>query len=78
MSKRIPPTFIVHSADDKTVPVKTSIELFNNLHSINVPVELHIFEKGGHGFGLGREGTPDANWPQLCKSWMIERGILSK
>ena len=76
LSRKIPPTFIVHAADDKTVPVKTSIELFNNLHSIHVPVELHIFEKGGHGFGLGRVNTTTVNWPYLCNKWMKATGIL--
>ena len=76
LSKKISPTFIVHATDDKTVPVKTSIELFNNLHSIGVPVELHIFEKGGHGFGLGRENTTTVNWPFLCSEWLKATGIL--
>ena len=76
LSQKIPPTFIIHAADDKTVPVSTSIELFNNLRSINVPVELHIFEKGGHGFGLGKENTTTVNWPFLCEKWMITKSII--
>jgi acetyl esterase/lipase len=78
LTNNIPPTFIMHAADDKTVPVKTSIELFNNLHSLNVPVEIHIFEKGGHGFGLGKKTDPDSQWPALCKNWMIIENILTK
>jgi acetyl esterase/lipase len=78
LTNNIPPTFIMHAADDKTVPVQTSIELFNNLHSLNVPVEIHIFEKGGHGFGLGEKNDPDSKWPMLCKNWMIIGNILSK
>jgi len=47
-----PPAFIVHSGDDKSVPVKNSIVYFEGLQKNNVPSELHIFQKGGHGYGL--------------------------
>ncbi len=69
---------LFQSADDKAVPIETSIKIFDVLKSLNVPIELHIFDKGGHGFGLGREGMPDTTWPMLCKNWMIEKRILTK
>jgi len=78
LTNNIPPTFIQHAADDKTVPVKTSIELFTNLHSLNVPVEIHVFEKGGHGYGLGIKNETNSQWPILCKNWMILRKIIQK
>lgn len=78
LSENIPPAFIMHASDDKVVPVNTSIELFNNLHSLNIPVELHVFAEGGHGFGLGKEGEPNSNWTNLCEAWMKSQGFLTK
>lgn len=78
LSENIPPTFIMHAADDKVVPVNSSIELFNNLYSLNIPVELHVFAKGGHGFGLGKEGESNSNWTKLCEAWMKSQGFLTK
>ncbi len=78
LTDNFPPTFIVQAADDRTVPIETSVKIFNILHSEKVPVELHIFEKGGHGFGLGKENQPLSKWTMLCKDWMIDEGIISK
>lgn len=78
VDKNTPPTFIVHAADDRTVPVKQSIKFFTALHDTGVPCELHIFEKGGHGFGLGTgRGAVDA-WPVLCVRWMNTERILAR
>lgn len=78
LTNNFPPTFIVQAADDRTVPIETSVKIFNILHSEKVPVELHIFEKGGHGFGLGKDNQPVSKWTMLCKDWMISEGIISK
>ncbi len=48
-----PPAFMVHAADDKSVPVENSIAYLLALKKNSVPAELHIYEKGGHGFGMG-------------------------
>lgn len=70
-----PPAFLVHSADDKTVPVKNSIEYYNNLVKYNIPSELHVFEKGGHGYGMSvGKGTQSA-WPVLCVDWLRANGL---
>ena len=78
LKSNFPPTFIVQAADDRTVPIETSVKIFSILHSEKVPVELHIFEKGGHGFGLGKDNEPVSKWTMLCKDWMISEGIISK
>lgn len=41
------------------------------------PAELHIFEIGGHGFGMKSDNRAGASWPPLCESWLRERGLLS-
>ncbi len=76
VNKDTPPTFIVHAADDKTVPVHQSMQFFAALEKAGVACELHIFQKGGHGFGLG---TGEAgSWPGLCIGWMKTDRILAK
>jgi acetyl esterase/lipase len=67
-----PPAFLVHSADDKVVPVKNSIVYFEGLVSHNIPSELHVFQKGGHGFGMAIKGGTESAWPDLCLRWIKE------
>jgi acetyl esterase/lipase len=70
-----PPTFMVHANDDKTVPVENSI-LFNQaLVKNKVPAELHIFQSGGHGFGLHNK-TTDQQWFGMLQSWLKGNKIL--
>jgi len=71
-----PPAFIVHSADDKAVPVMNSIGYFKGLQKNNIPGELHIFQKGGHGYGLSPDGGTESSWPVLCLKWMRQMEIF--
>lgn len=63
------PTFLVHATDDKAVPVENSIDYYLALKNKKVSAELHIYEKGGHGFGLGKLGTNE-NWPKQLELWL--------
>lgn len=72
-----PPTFLVHAADDKAVPVENSIRYFLAINSYNIPSELHIYEKGGHGFGLGNM-APTKNWPDAFESWLGIHNYVEK
>lgn len=72
-----PPTFIAHAGDDQTVPVQQSIDFFEALHAGGVPCEMHIYEQGGHGFGLEEDRGEVVSWGDLCVKWMRVRGILS-
>jgi acetyl esterase/lipase len=65
-----PPAFLVHSADDNTVPVKNSLVYFENLNKYKIPVEMHIFQKGGHGYGLSAGKGTQSSWPDLCIKWL--------
>jgi acetyl esterase/lipase len=71
-----PKTFLVHASDDKVVPVENSINYYMNLIKYNVPVEMHLYEHGGHGFGLGTKGT-HTEWPKACEKWLAENLLLN-
>jgi acetyl esterase/lipase len=75
ITDKTPPTFIVHSGDDKTVPVKNSIVYYDAIKNYNTPSELHIFEKGGHGYGLSVNSGTQSVWPDLCLRWMHSLGF---
>jgi acetyl esterase/lipase len=64
-----PKTFLVHASDDGSVPVENSVLYYLALKANQVPAELHIYEKGGHGFGLGKENT-SKNWTFDCENWL--------
>jgi len=73
-----PATFLVHATDDKAVPVENSINFYLACKKVKVPVEMHIWLKGGHGFGLGKPEMPASKWPVLCADWLKEMGFLKK
>jgi acetyl esterase/lipase len=64
-----PPTFLMHAGDDKVVKVANSIHFYESLQRHNVPAELFIYPKGGHGFGLENPTSPD-RWLERCLDWM--------
>lgn len=65
-----PPLFLVHAMDDDAVPVDNSLLLMNAMRSAKRPVEAHILQEGGHAFGVGRPGTPSAQWIPLFSAWL--------
>lgn len=71
-----PPTFLVATTDDAVVPVQNSIVYFQALRDAHVPVEMHIFETGRHGYGLGGRDPQLSAWPRLCEAWLRHRGVL--
>ncbi len=72
-----PPTFLTAAQDDNEVPLENTLTMFSSLRAAHVPVETHIFEEGGHGFGLRKaQGLPAAYWPDLLLHWMTRRGYL--
>lgn len=71
-----PPAFLVHAADDRVVPVENSIRYGESLKRYSIPFELHIYEKGGHGFGLAPKGGTESAWPEACKRWMKSHSWL--
>lgn len=72
INEHTPPAFLVHAADDKVVPVKNSLVYFENLVNSHVPAEIHVFQNGGHGFGLAADKGTESAWPDLCLRWLKE------
>jgi acetyl esterase/lipase len=70
-----PPTFLVHAKDDDVVPVANSINFENALQQHNVPSQLFLYEKGGHGFGL-KNPTSNVDWFDLTIEWMKKMNFL--
>ncbi len=72
-----PATFIVHATDDASVPVENSINYFLALKNAGVNAEMHLYEDGGHGFGMGRSTTSNT-WPQALILWMKKHSLIAE
>lgn len=73
VKKNTPPTFLVHAMDDDAVPVENSLLFFQAMKDKGVPGELHVYPKGGHGFGLGLGKPGVEDWMDACVGWMQHR-----
>jgi acetyl esterase/lipase len=70
VTTQTPRTLLVHAADDTSVPVRNSLLMYEALLAAGVRSELHVFDSGGHGFGLrGIAGRDVAAWPELVRNW---------
>ena len=76
VTKKTPPTFIVHARDDGAVPIANSENLLKALQKNKVPAKLVTYDQGGHGFGMRKKGIPVENWPQEMKAWLTERKLI--
>jgi dipeptidyl aminopeptidase/acylaminoacyl peptidase len=76
VTKETPPAFLVHTADDAGVPVENSLRFAEALRKMKVPVEVHIYEHGPHGFGLGGKDSILTTWPQRCADWLKMHGFV--
>ena len=64
------PVFLLHAMDDASVPVENSLMLLTTLKAAGVKTEAHLFQEGGHGFGVRLiQGRPAAVWPELTQAW---------
>ncbi|GAA4324964.1 hypothetical protein GCM10023149_26940 [Mucilaginibacter gynuensis] len=70
-----PPTFLVHATDDTVVPVQNSLLFYDALLKNKVKAEMHIYQQGGHGFGLNLPQT-QKRWFQSLANWMGQSGWL--
>ncbi len=69
-----PPIFLARAYDDSTADVAHSLRLAAAMHAAKRPVEMHLFQRGGHSWGLGKPGDPVAAWPRLFASWAQANG----
>lgn len=70
VNEQTPPTFLVHAGDDTGVPVENSLLYYAALRAKGVPASLHVYPKGGHGFGFGLGKGPVENWRSVLLDWM--------
>ncbi|ASK30193.1 alpha/beta hydrolase [Chryseobacterium sp. T16E-39] len=75
VNAQTPPTFLAQAIDDPISPVENSVLMDNALKKVNVPVEMHLFQTGGHGWGLGKKGSEVAAWTKLFKDWIKNVGL---
>ncbi|HTH82766.1 MAG TPA: alpha/beta hydrolase [Mucilaginibacter sp.] len=69
-----PPTFLVHAQDDNAVPVQNSLVFYDALSKAKVKAEMHIYQSGGHGFGLNNKKSNE-HWFDWCASWLQANGF---
>lgn len=70
VTPKTPPAFLVHAVDDKAVPIENSINYLLSLKKYNIPVELHLYQNGGHGFGIKPSIDTQSSWTKACKLWL--------
>ncbi len=71
-----PPFFLLHAEDDEVVPVENALLLRAGLKARGIPVETHLFQHGGHGFGLRKAiGKPVEAWPDFWRQWTQALGF---
>lgn len=75
----MPPVFLLACRDDDVVDYRNSVVLHDALVAKNIPCDFHLFDKGGHGFGMIRTRSDEThNWNLLLKAWLSDIGFLPK
>lgn len=77
VSQSTPPAFIALADDDALVSPQNSIVYYTALKNYKIPAELHIFNQGGHGFGMQKAPLPVSQWPQLFVEWLKAIQIIT-
>ncbi len=78
VTRNTPPTFLLQAENDPVDPVNNSLVYYMALKKAAVPVEMHLYAEGGHGFGLRRTKFPITQWPQLVEKWLATIGMTSE
>ncbi len=76
VNSKTPPTFLIHASDDDAVKPQNSIAFYLALIKNHVPAEMHLYESGGHGFGMHLKNKNE-QWMERCKNWMENNGWLN-
>lgn len=76
VTRKTPPTFLLHAQDDPINPVEFSLLYYAALKKENVPVEMHLFAHGGHAFGLRPTRLAITKWPMLVETWLGTIGVI--
>lgn len=75
VNKHTPPAFLFHAKDDNTVKVQNTLDFADAMRRHHVPVEVYLYENGGHGFGMHNK-TSDVDWFNLSLAWLRAQGYL--
>lgn len=75
VTNQTPPAFLVHASDDEGVNPQNSIRFYEALVQHKIPAELHIYQSGGHGFGMKQKNENEL-WMERCRNWMAVNGWL--
>ena len=78
VTRQTPPTFLVQAEDDNVDGANQSVAYYIALKKAGVPVEMHLYARGGHAFGLRRTKLPITGWPQLVETWLRTIGMISE
>ena len=73
-----PPVFLMHTAEDQSVPAENSLRMATALLANDVPVALHLYTGGQHGIGMLPGNGPASEWPQALAAWLVEQGIVTR
>ena len=76
VTSNTPPTFLLQAENDPVDNVNNSLVYYIGLKNAGVPVEMHLYAQGGHGFGLRRTKFPITEWPQLVETWLRTIGMI--
>lgn len=71
VDEETPPAFILHASDDEAVPVANSLRFYEALIENEIPVEMHLFPSGGHGFSLAIGKGQLSAWPDILHQWLL-------
>lgn len=75
LSRESPPAFVVHTHDDRSSSLG-SVLIYAGLKKHGVPAELHVYENGGHGYGMRPvAGSNIGTWPDRAAAWLVRRGL---
>ena len=70
-----PPIFLVHASDDPLIPVSISAAIYGAWQTAGRSAELHIYDRGGHGFGMNKQGLPVDGWIERFGEWSGAQGF---
>jgi acetyl esterase/lipase len=74
VTAQTPPVFLVHTVEDKTVPLENTLAFYQALRAAGVPGQLCVYEQGKHGYGLRGAPAPTSGWPDRCAEWLRSHG----
>jgi acetyl esterase/lipase len=76
ITRETPPTFLLQNEDDQVDRVEDSLSYYAALKKAAVPVEMHLYARGGHAFGLRHTKLPVTDWPRLVETWLGAIGMI--